>query len=49
MRGGIPLWLAEVVERSNVVYQHNARFRRLLRKCGDTGNGWLLAFMRHRL
>ena len=40
------LWLAE---RANVVYLHNARFRRLLRKYGDTGNGCLLAFMRHWL
>ena len=43
------LWLTELVERANVVYQHNGRFRRLLRKCGGTGNGWLLAFMRHWL
>ena len=43
------LWVAELAERANVVYQHNTRFRRLLRTCGDTGNGWLLAFMRHWL
>ena len=39
-------WVAELAEHANVVYQHNARFRRLLRK---RGNIWLMAFMRHWL
>ena len=39
-------WVAELAEHANVVYQHNARFRRLLRK---RGNIWLVAFMRHWL
>jgi len=42
-------WVAELAERANVVYQHNARFRRLLRKPGDAGSDWLAAFMRHWL
>ena len=42
-------WVAELAERANVVYQHNARFRRLLCKPGDAGNDWLAAFMRHWL
>jgi hypothetical protein len=42
-------WVGELAERANVVYQHNARFRRLLRKPGDAGNDWLAAFMRHWL
>ena len=42
-------WVAELAERANVVYQHNARFRRLLHKRGDAGNDWIAAFMRHWL
>ena len=42
-------WVAELAERANVVYQHNARFRQLLRKPGNAGNKWLAAFMRHWL
>ena len=42
-------WGAELAERANVVYQHNARFRQLLRKRGDAGIYWLAAFMRHWL
>jgi hypothetical protein len=42
-------WVAELAERANVVYQHNARFRRLLRRRGDAGWEWLAAFMRHWL
>lgn len=42
-------WVAELAERANVVYQHNARFRQLLRKRGDAGWEWLVAFMRHWL
>ncbi|MEY2429687.1 MAG: hypothetical protein QOJ40_2572 [Verrucomicrobiota bacterium] len=42
-------WMLELAERANVVYQHNARFRQLLRKAGDKGRDWLAAFMRHRL
>jgi len=37
-------WVGELAERANVVYQHNARFRRLLRKPGDAGNDWLAAW-----
>jgi hypothetical protein len=43
------VWAAELAERANVVYQHNPRFRRLLRKRGDAGIYWLAAFMRHWL
>jgi hypothetical protein len=42
-------WVAELAERADVVYQHNARFRRLLRKPGNAANDWLAAFMRHWL
>lgn len=42
-------WVAELAERANVVYQHNAKFRQLLRKRGDAGIYWLAAFMRHWL
>ena len=42
-------WMLELAERANVIYQHNARFRRLLRKPGDAGLGWLTAFTRHWL
>ena len=39
-------WVAELAEHANAVYQHNARFRRLL---GKRGNILLVAFMRHWL
>ena len=42
-------WAAELAERAEVVYQHNARFRQLLRRTGNSGNDWLVAFMRHWL
>jgi hypothetical protein len=42
-------WVADLAERANVVYQHNARFRQLLSKRGDAGICWLAAFMRHWL
>ena len=42
-------WATELAERANVVYQHNARFRRLLRKPGNAGRDWLYIFMRHWL
>jgi hypothetical protein len=44
-----PEWAGELAERANVVYQHNARFRQLLRRHGDAGRDWLIAFMRHWL
>jgi hypothetical protein len=52
LRLGEPLpraWVWELAQRANVLYQHNAKFRRLLRKHGDAGRDWLLAFMRHWL
>jgi len=42
-------WEAELAERANVVYQHHARFRHLLRKRGNAGRDGLIAFMRHWL
>lgn len=42
-------WALELAERANVVYQHNAKFRRLLNRRGDAGKEWLAAFMRHWL
>jgi hypothetical protein len=42
-------WVAELAECANVVYQHNAGFRRLLRRRGNAGRDWLIAFMRHWL
>ena len=42
-------WVAELAERASVVYQHNAGFRRLLRRRGNAGRDWLWAFMRHWL
>jgi hypothetical protein len=48
---GVPLpreWIAELAEHAEVVYQHNARFRQLLRRPA-TGRDWLLSFTRHWL
>jgi hypothetical protein len=42
-----PHWKGELVERANLAYQHNPRFRGLLRKPGIAGREWLIAFMRH--
>jgi hypothetical protein len=42
-------WVAELTDRANLVYQHSARFRRLLRKPGNAGRDWLWAFTRHWL
>jgi hypothetical protein len=42
-------WVMELAEHANVVYQHNVRFRRLLRRDGDAGRDSLRAFMRHWL
>jgi hypothetical protein len=42
-------WVAELADRANLVYQHNARFRQLLRRRGDIGRDLLSAFMRHWL
>ncbi len=42
-------WMAELAESANVVYQHNAGFRQLLRRRGNAGRDWLWAFMRHWL
>jgi hypothetical protein len=38
-----------LAERANVIYQHNARFRQLLRQPGNAGRDWLWAFARHWL
>ena len=49
---GLPLpgeWVAELAEHAEVVYQHNPRFRRLLRRPGNAGRDWLQAFARHWL
>ena len=42
-------WVAELVEHAEVVYQHNARFRRLLGRGANAGRDWLWAFTRHWL
>jgi len=42
-------WVAELAERANLVYQHNVRFRQLLRERGHAARDWLSAFMRHWL
>jgi hypothetical protein len=42
-------WIAELAEHAEVVYQHNSRFRRLLRRPGDAGCDWLRKFTRHWL
>jgi hypothetical protein len=42
-------WLTELAESANVVYQHNAGFHRLMRRPGNAGRDWLIAFMRHWL
>lgn len=42
-------WVLELAERANLVYQHNARFRQLLRRRGDIGRDLLSAFIRHWL
>jgi len=49
---GLPLpvaWVSELAEHAEVVYQHNPRFRRLLRRPGNAGRDWLQAFTRHWL
>lgn len=45
-------WIPELVEHAEVVYHHNPRFRRLLRRTGGAGAAgqhWLQAFTRHWL
>jgi hypothetical protein len=42
-------WVVELAERANVIYQHNANFRRLLHRSGNAGRDWLWAFSRHWL
>jgi hypothetical protein len=42
-------WASELAERADEVYQHHAGFRQLLRKPGNAGRDWLIAFMRHWL
>src|SRR5437867_345099 len=42
-------WVAELAERADVIYHHNARFRHLLRQPGNAGRDWLWAFTRHWL
>ena len=49
---GVPLpreWITELAEHAEVVYQHNPRFRRLLRRPANAGRDWLQAFTRHWL
>jgi hypothetical protein len=45
-------WTSELVEHAEVVYHHNPRFRRLIRRPRNGGNAgldWLQAFTRHWL
>ena len=42
-------WIAELAEHAEVVYQHNPRFRRWLRRPGNAGRDCLQAFTRHWL
>lgn len=42
-------WIARLTERANVIYQHNAQFRQLLRGRGTRGRDALWAFTRHWL
>ena len=42
-------WIDELEERAEVIYQHNARFRQLLRRRSNAGRDWLYAFTRHWL
>jgi hypothetical protein len=42
-------WTAELAEWSDVIYQHNARFRQRLRRPGDAGRECLISYMRHWL
>jgi hypothetical protein len=49
---GLPLpieWIAELAEHAEVVYQHDPRFRRLLRRPVNAGRDWLQAFTLHWL
>jgi len=49
---GLPLpveWIAELAEHAEVVYQHNPRFRQLLRRPTNAGRDWLWSFTRHWL
>jgi len=42
-------WIVILAVRSNEIYAHNPRFRRLLQRPGTTGRDWLWAFTRHWL
>lgn len=42
-------WIVILAVRANVIYAHNSRFRRLLRRPGTAGRDWLWAFTRHWL
>ena len=42
-------WITRLAARANVIYTHNARFRRLLQRSGNAGRDWLWAFTRHWL
>ena len=42
-------WIRELAARANTVYAHNQRFRRMIRRPGDSGRDYLWMFMRHWL
>ncbi len=42
-------WARRLVTKADTVYQHNERFRRMMRASGTAGRDWLWVFMRHWL
>jgi hypothetical protein len=42
-------WMVQLTERAETVYEHNRRFRSLIRARGNHGREWLWSFMRHWL
>ncbi len=42
-------WIRRLAVRADVIYFHNPRFRRGVRRHGNAGRDYLLAFMRHWL
>jgi hypothetical protein len=42
-------WQAELALHADMLYQRNSKIRQIIRKRGNAGRDWLLAFMRHWL
>jgi hypothetical protein len=42
-------WITDLTTRANDIYQHDRRFRQLMRQPGNRGRDWLWSFTRHWL